>query len=266
MSNIAERLFLGDAQQNLQRIFDVQSLEQIHRKDQVVIPSEIFEKARADLALTISDGRERLTHFDIKEGQIKPIREKIGQPFSIKDGVVLAGVETGWLRAIYECFLAKPVPVHLRTHPILSESYLNEHNIETVHKNLSLEQSIALVNEIGNYLSDTDLGHMEIKNKFIRSMLLASNGGYTWVINPILEWRPTFACSSGMQYERDFSSIFNLMANRMYKEGHASIDSDRVNRFLLQKLNDFCYKKGFVGFYNRDKNSPELTTLRYLPF
>lgn len=51
----------------------------------------------------------------------------------------------------------------------------------------------------------------------------------------------------------------------MLEAGNANIDSNRVNRFLLEKLYDFCNQNGFVGFYNRDKNSPELTALRYLP-
>lgn len=265
MSNLKECLFYRNSKQELEQILGVSDIAEIERKNEIVLPSDIFEYAKNDLKATLKDTRERYKYFGIKEGNICVLKEGIGSELKVKDSNVKGEIRMGIIRGVWDTFIAKPISVFLHDHPNLTDECIKGKDFQAFYESLNIEQIREYINMVANYFSPADLGLMEAKGKYIRSMLLAAPGGYTWIINPNFNGFPNPLVFDSFNYDRDFQGIFEFIRNRMLQSKNTEIDKNKWDRSLLQKLDNFCMTKGYVGFYNRDPNSPKLVTLRYNP-
>lgn len=263
----------------LRSLLGLVSIEDLDRKHEVVLPTEIFEKVRGDLKATLQDARERFVLFDVEDKNSNPTitREGSGPPLNLEGKMervdfgrikisAHCNIRRSSLEALQDAFSARSATVFAHTHPVITDDVLKTINIHTLTDILTPDQLKELLTHVSNHFSGDDLFNIEAESWFIRSMLLASNGGYTWIINPHTDKWPLSFSSCWSQYGQDMSQRINSIASTMHRIKHHAINWHRsVDTYLRGKLLEFCTRKGFVGFYNNDINCPELVSLRFSP-
>lgn len=264
MVNSKERILFGNSRVEMEQILGLGNIKEVVEATEVVLPPEVFNPARLALETSRQEFREIMIYFGIRNRNIKPINQVIGHPMEILTNRVTGLVRQGLLVSLWEALFAPPVPVVFHTHPDLTDELVYRRKITSIYPGLTLEQSKALCNEYVNYFSGDDLGNMEVRSRFVRSMLLASKGGFTWIINPNYSDFSNPLAFKAAGYERYLLGAFQSTWLRLKSRQDSNIDSEHLRERLLGKLLDFCTEKGFVGFHNREIDSPTLQTLRWL--
>lgn len=265
MKGLMERALFGSSRRDILRITGQSSISELTTRNEMRLPLEIVEHTSYLVESTREDLLERWAIFGVEGRRVIIQKEGVGEGVpKVNDGKLTFSSEAS-LRAFvpYVRYFARPLLVHFHTHPYYTKEYLNklmENQTLKIgqYENVNLDQFWARANYDSDTFSEADLKTMETHSRYFRSMLLGSARGYRWIIKPNFKIpltdleRHSQVYAEGLQRLGD--KVLSLAGERELRKTDINQFSDRGKELLKQ----FCERKGYVVFGNRDYKSPIL--------
>lgn len=274
-----EKVFFGDSRAHLRQLSDGVPTEELMHKPEIILsePLHAYVKQKVDVTAGDSKFRERwaLLRF-VPKGEIAVVEEGLTKPFDFEKGEGGTVESSSW--PFFRNLFAKPIDVFFHTHPIFSEFSLD--NLKTSRgqifkvreqdgsmSTLTRDQIYSAFRD-SQWFSTDDLKNLEMHARYLRSLMLATDQGIRWILNPVfrLPLSNSGSLFPGNPFVRpvkayDFSmALISDQKVRTLRSGK-SLNVDELQPKYDSALQVFCTDTGLVAFGNNDINNPRLINI-----
>lgn len=260
---IPEGLFIENNRPGIEAITGVAPSE-LRSVTSLTLPPFIHRHTSNAIEGTLLDHRERGAEYGFKRGELVARSGALGTSYNPRTRMASVESSTGIIESIWRVLKDDPVLVDFHTHPTLTLEYFKSIGRTVVNTRvglLNVRDLCDLSKPTHRYFSHIDLGNLEIAKKLLRSMLLGSDRGYLWIINPNPRMQIITGTKAAQRYDKarlDFlkNEANKKRANPEYLPDFQEFD-DRIQKLTIQ----FCQENGFQAFINTDYKDPTLTRL-----
>lgn len=225
----------------------------------LTLPEFVFQHASNAIEGTSLDYRERGAEYGFRNGYLVAKRAVVGTEFNLRKRK--ATVET---MAFWRQLFGGPALIDFHTHPCLSVDYFKSKGRDRINIGLGFMQAEDYVKSLQlscKFFSEGDLSNLECHDKLIRSMLLGTERGYLWIINPGVNIPIFKRRNQAKKYKAQWKECIQEEARQSVVDHNYQLHAENIDNQGRLLTEQFCNAYGFAAFINDDYNNPVLTRL-----